>query len=69
MDQSAVNRVLWPHLMQILQLLHPQEVMSVVPDQALVPRTFVLKPSMSLFVGGLARVDFMEVLTPLLASQ
>lgn len=44
----------------ILQLLSPQEVMSVVPDQALVPRTFVLKPSMSLFVGGLARVDFLE---------
>ncbi len=35
--------------------------MSVVPSQAVVPRTFVLKPSTSLFVGGLARIDFLQV--------
>ncbi|CAF88049.1 unnamed protein product, partial [Tetraodon nigroviridis] len=45
----------------ILSLLTEQEVMSVVPTQAIVPRTFVLKPSMSLFVGGLARIDFLQV--------
>lgn len=69
MDQSVVSRALWPLPLQILQLLSPQEVMSVVPDLALVPRTFVLKPSMSLFVGGLARVDFLEVMTSSLAGQ
>lgn len=50
-----------PHLFQILSLLTEQEVASVVATQAVVPRTFVLKPSMSLFVGGLARIDFLQV--------
>ncbi|KAF1385140.1 hypothetical protein PFLUV_G00127580 [Perca fluviatilis] len=45
----------------ILALLTEQEVMSVVPSQALVPRTFVLKPGMSLFLGALARIDFLQV--------
>ncbi|XP_068460304.1 nitric oxide-associated protein 1 [Clinocottus analis] len=44
----------------ILGLLTEQEVMSVVPTQALVPRTFVLKPSMSLFLGALGRIDFLQ---------
>ncbi|XP_039976130.1 nitric oxide-associated protein 1 isoform X2 [Xiphias gladius] len=44
----------------ILGLLNEQEVRSVVPTQAVVPRTFVLKPGMSLFVGGLARIDFLQ---------
>lgn len=34
----------------------------MVPSQAIVPRTFVLKPGMSLFVGALARIDFLQVL-------
>uniref|UniRef100_A0A665U1W9 Nitric oxide associated 1 n=1 Tax=Echeneis naucrates TaxID=173247 RepID=A0A665U1W9_ECHNA len=44
----------------ILSLLNGQEVRSVVPTQAIVPRTFVLKPGMSLFVGALARIDFLK---------
>ncbi|XP_047441414.1 nitric oxide-associated protein 1-like [Mugil cephalus] len=44
----------------ILNLLTEQEVMSVVPTQAIVPRTVVLKPGMSLFVGALARIDFLQ---------
>ncbi|XP_044061678.1 nitric oxide-associated protein 1 [Siniperca chuatsi] len=44
----------------ILSLLTEQEVMSVVPTQAVVPRTFVLKPGSSLFLGALARIDFLQ---------
>ncbi|XP_074531034.1 nitric oxide-associated protein 1 [Halichoeres trimaculatus] len=44
----------------LLGLLTEQEVMSVVPSKALVPRTFVLKPGVSLLVGALARIDFLE---------
>ncbi|XP_060935007.1 nitric oxide-associated protein 1 [Limanda limanda] len=44
----------------ILSLLSEQEVRSVVPTSAIVPRTFVLKPGMSLFVGGVARIDFLQ---------
>lgn len=46
--------------LDILHLLNEQEVRSVVPTQAIIPRTFVLKPSMSLLVGALARIDFLE---------
>uniref|UniRef100_A0A3Q3GQM7 Nitric oxide associated 1 n=1 Tax=Kryptolebias marmoratus TaxID=37003 RepID=A0A3Q3GQM7_KRYMA len=44
----------------ILHLLQDHEVRLVVPSQAIVPRTFVLKPDMSLFVGALARIDFLQ---------
>ncbi|XP_068181467.1 nitric oxide-associated protein 1 [Antennarius striatus] len=44
----------------ILSLLTDQEVKLVVPSRAIVPRTFVLKPGCSLFVGGLARIDYLE---------
>ncbi|KAM9849437.1 nitric oxide-associated protein 1 [Aulostomus maculatus] len=44
----------------VLSLLTEQEVRLVVPTQAIVPRTFVLKPGMSLFLGALARIDFLQ---------
>lgn len=65
-DQSAVTFYAPPQFFfsQILNLLTEQEVISVVPTRAIVPRTFVLKPSMSLFVGGIARIDFLQVTWP-----
>lgn len=50
-------------LFQILNLMTEQEVMSVVPSQAVIPRTFVLKPGTTLFVGALARIDYLQVMT------
>ncbi|XP_069029579.1 nitric oxide-associated protein 1 [Embiotoca jacksoni] len=44
----------------VLQLLTEQEVMSVVPTQAMVPRTFVLKSGLSVLVGGLFRIDVLQ---------
>ncbi|XP_030252583.1 nitric oxide-associated protein 1 isoform X2 [Sparus aurata] len=44
----------------ILSLMTEQEVMSVVPSQAVIPRTFVLKPGTTLFVGAVARIDFLQ---------
>ncbi|KAJ0023544.1 hypothetical protein NQD34_003443 [Periophthalmus magnuspinnatus] len=44
----------------MLKLLTEQEIRAVVPVQALVPRTFVLKPGSCLFVGGLVRIDFIS---------
>ncbi|XP_047210249.1 nitric oxide-associated protein 1 [Girardinichthys multiradiatus] len=44
----------------IVHLLQEQEVRLVIPTQAIVPRTFVLKPGMSLFVGAMARIDFLQ---------
>ncbi|KAK1904900.1 Nitric oxide-associated protein 1, partial [Dissostichus eleginoides] len=53
----------------ILALLSEQEVMSVVPTQALVPRTFVLQEGASLLVGGLARIDFIKIQFSLTVSS
>ncbi|XP_034038151.1 nitric oxide-associated protein 1 isoform X2 [Thalassophryne amazonica] len=44
----------------VLNLLTEDEVKLVVPTQAIVPRTFVLKPAMSLFIGALSRIDFLQ---------
>nr|XP_061793235.1 nitric oxide-associated protein 1-like [Nerophis lumbriciformis] len=44
----------------ILDLLDEQEVKAVVTARAVVPRTLPLKVGMSLFVGALARIDYLE---------
>ncbi|KAL4641572.1 nitric oxide-associated protein 1 [Arapaima gigas] len=44
----------------ILNLLTEQELKMVVPTYAIVPRTFVLKPGMVLFLGALGRIDYLE---------
>ncbi|XP_067103949.1 nitric oxide-associated protein 1 [Osmerus mordax] len=44
----------------ILNLLTEQEVKMVVPTHAIVPRTFVLKPGMVLFLGALGRIDYLQ---------
>lgn len=48
---------------QILSLLNEQELKMVVATHAIVPRTFVLKPGTVLFLGALARIDYLEVST------
>lgn len=47
--------------LQILNLLTEKEVDIVLPTHSIVPRTFVLKPRMVLFLGAIARIDFLEV--------
>ncbi|XP_017339137.1 nitric oxide-associated protein 1 [Ictalurus punctatus] len=44
----------------ILSLLNEQEVKLVLPTHAITPRTFILKPGMVLFLGALARIDYLE---------
>lgn len=44
----------------ILNLLTEEEVNIVLPTHAIVPRTFVLKPGMVLFLGALGRLDFLQ---------
>lgn len=44
----------------ILNLLTEKEVDIVLPTHSIVPRTFVLKPRMVLFLGAIARIDFLE---------
>uniref|UniRef100_UPI0030D1ED23 nitric oxide-associated protein 1 isoform 2 n=1 Tax=Mus musculus TaxID=10090 RepID=UPI0030D1ED23 len=45
----------------ILNLLTEKEINTVLPTHSIIPRTFVLKPGMVLFLGGIARIDFLQV--------
>ncbi|NWU71127.1 NOA1 protein, partial [Pterocles burchelli] len=44
----------------VLNLLTEKEVKLVLPTQAIIPRTFILKPGMVLFLAALGRVDYLE---------
>ncbi|ODM92512.1 Nitric oxide-associated protein 1, partial [Orchesella cincta] len=45
---------------QILDILTLPELMKSLPKTLIKPRTFFIKPGISFFVAGLARVDFVE---------
>ncbi|NXO02226.1 NOA1 protein, partial [Rhinopomastus cyanomelas] len=44
----------------VLNLLTEKEIKLVLPTQAIVPRTFILKPGMVLFLAALGRIDYLE---------
>ncbi|XP_015717058.1 nitric oxide-associated protein 1 [Coturnix japonica] len=44
----------------VLNLLTEKEVKQVLPTQAIIPRTFILKPGMVLFLAALGRVDYLQ---------
>ncbi|KAG1962382.1 nitric oxide-associated protein 1 [Pimephales promelas] len=44
----------------VLSLLNHQEVKLVVPTHAITPRTYLMNPGMVLFLGALARIDYLE---------
>ncbi|XP_078717474.1 nitric oxide-associated protein 1 isoform X2 [Lampetra fluviatilis] len=44
----------------VLNLLTEEELKIVVPMRAIIPRTFLLKPGTTLFLGGLGRIDFLQ---------
>ncbi|XP_074679168.1 nitric oxide-associated protein 1 [Strix aluco] len=44
----------------VLNLLTEKEVKLVLPTHAIVPRTFILKPGMVLFLAALGRIDYLE---------
>lgn len=48
-------------IFQVLNLLTEKEVKLVLPTQAIIPRTFILKPGMVLFLAALGRVDYLQV--------
>ncbi|KAJ8262559.1 hypothetical protein GJAV_G00167790 [Gymnothorax javanicus] len=44
----------------VLSLLTERELKMVVPTHAIIPRTFVLKPGAVMFLGALARIDYLK---------
>ncbi|NXF92565.1 NOA1 protein, partial [Eubucco bourcierii] len=47
-------------ILQVLNLLTEKEVKLVLPTHAIIPRTFTLKPGMTLFLAALGRVDYLK---------
>ncbi|XP_052900421.1 nitric oxide-associated protein 1 [Anopheles moucheti] len=45
---------------QILDLLTTEEILLTIPKQMIRPRVYLLKKGMTLFVGGLGRIDFLD---------
>ncbi|EFA10248.1 nitric oxide-associated protein 1 [Tribolium castaneum] len=45
---------------QIIHLLTTEELLLTLPKELLVPRTLCLKPNSSLFIAGLARLDYVD---------
>lgn len=47
------------HDESILSLLTTEELLLTMPKRMILPRTFVLKPGMSLFLAGVGRLDYL----------
>lgn len=47
------------HSEQIQDLLTTEELLVMLPKRMIQPRTFLIKPQMSLFIGGLGRLDYL----------
>lgn len=49
------------NLLQLINYLTPKELTLGLPKAPIRPKTFILKPGQSLFLGGLARLDYCGV--------
>ena len=45
---------------QILHLLTTDEIIKTIPKEMIKPRTFIMKPSLTMFIAGLGRLDFVQ---------
>lgn len=52
------------HPDQVLPLLSTEELLMTIPKNIVKPQTYYLTPGSTLFIGGLARMDFMECSEP-----
>lgn len=61
MDRSLIRSLRLGHsLMQLINHLTQNELTLGLPKSPIHPKTFILKPGQSLFLGGLARLDYLE---------
>ena len=63
---SSFYIVFFFFLKQILSLLTLEELMLTVPNKLVQPRTILFRPGTSYFLGGLARIDYLQGPHPLL---
>jgi ribosome biogenesis GTPase A len=45
---------------QIIHLLTTEELVLTLPKELILPRTFCIKPNSTVFIGGLARLDYID---------
>lgn len=45
---------------QIMDLLTIEEIIETLPNKIISPRTFVVQPEETVFIGGLGRLDYLE---------
>jgi ribosome biogenesis GTPase A len=45
---------------QILDLLTTQELLTVLPNEIISPRIFILQVDQTLFLGGMGRLDYLK---------
>ncbi len=55
-------------IVQLINLLTTKELKFTLSKKPLKPRTFILKPEQCLFIGGLARLDYLQVSYPLYST-
>ena len=55
-----------PFLFQILTLLTLEELVLTMSNKLIQPRTLLFRPGTSYFLGGLARIDYLQGPHPLL---
>lgn len=48
------------HSGQIIDLLTTEELVNSLPKDVILPRTFQVRPRQSLFIGGIARLDYID---------
>ena len=48
-------------MLQVINLLTQRELSVVLSNKLLQPRTFTVKPTQTMFVSGLGRIDYVEV--------
>ncbi|XP_046423953.1 nitric oxide-associated protein 1 [Neodiprion fabricii] len=45
---------------QLLHLLTTDELMATLPKKMIIPRTYIIKPKYTMFLGGLGRLDYFD---------
>jgi len=51
--------------MQVINMLNTEELMVLLVNELIMPRSFHVKPTQVMFVSGLGRIDYVEVYSSL----
>jgi len=49
-------------VVQVINMLNTEELMVLLVNELIMPRTFHVKPTQVMYVSGLGRIDYVEVI-------